>query len=166
MGKLAIAIITTSQGIPFLHAGTEILRSKGGHHDSYRSPDLLNQIKWKRKSELKGFFEFTRKCIELRDQHPAFRMRTEKEIGEKLKFFKKYIPGVVCYELGDYANNDSWRRVLVLLNGNNYSVEVEIPEEEWMVIAQDSKINSGDRDFINSPIVKLHRISMMVLAVD
>ncbi len=45
------AIILTSQGIPFLHAGVEIMRSKpngtGGYdHNSYESPDSVNQLRW------------------------------------------------------------------------------------------------------------------------
>jgi pullulanase len=163
MGRLAAGIIITSQGVPFLHAGTEMLRSKGGHHDSYRSPDLLNKIEWKRKSKFKSFFEYTCKCIKLRSEHPAFRINTEEELSQKLKFFGKYIPGTVCYELGEYANNDSWRRILVLLNGNNYSVQVDIPDDEWIVVAHDGEIDLEDTVSIKTSHISLHRISMMIL---
>jgi len=166
MSKLALGIIITSQGVPFLHAGSEMLRSKGGHHDSYRSPDMLNQIVWKRKSEFRGLFDYTRELIELRHQHPAFRMRSDEEVRNKLRFFGNYIPGIVCYELGEYANSDSWRRILVLLNGNNYSVEIDVPAERWIIIAQDGNINPNENAFTQTSKVRIHRISMMILTTD
>jgi len=163
MARLAIGIILTSQGVPFLLAGEEMLRSKGGHPDSYRSPDELNRIDWTRKIRYRGMMEFTRKCIELRHQHPAFRMPDAEMIRQKLRFFGKYIPGVIAYELCDHANGDTWRRILVMFNGNNYSVEFEIPHENWHIIAQNGEINLQGTEYLNSDRTRLHPNSMMIL---
>ena len=46
MHRLALGMVLTSQGIPFLHAGTEFCRSKGGEENSYKSSDEVNAIKW------------------------------------------------------------------------------------------------------------------------
>ncbi|KAL0349392.1 UNVERIFIED_CONTAM: Pullulanase 1, chloroplastic [Sesamum angustifolium] len=44
MNQLATSIIALSQGIPFFHAGDEILRSKSLDRDSYNSGDWFNRI--------------------------------------------------------------------------------------------------------------------------
>jgi pullulanase len=164
MTRLALGILLTSQGVPFMHAGMEMHRSKGGHHDSYRSPDEVNQIEWSRKAEFEGLYLFSRNCIELRRQHPAFRMCESKMVREKLIYFQKYIPGIISYQLIDHANGDSWRTILVLFNGNNYSVEIEITEKKWLIVAQNGQLQPHGMGYVTTSIVRLHPISMMILA--
>ncbi len=166
MARLAFGIILTSQGVPFLHAGDEMLRSKGGHPDSYRSPDYINQIDWSRKGDNAGLVRYLKNCIELRHQHPAFRIADAKMVKSNLRFFGHYIPGVIAYELRDHANGDRWRHILVLLNGNNYSVEYEIPEENWLIVAQNGEINPKGLGHTKTRLVRLHASSMMILAAE
>ena len=164
MTRLALGILLTSQGIPFLHAGVEMHRTKGGHHDSYRSPDEVNLLDWSRKAEYANLFQFTKNCLELRRQHPAFRMADSQMVREKLSFFQKYIPGVIAYELKDHANGDSWSSILLLFNGNNYSVEFEIPDKRWLIVAQNGELQPHGMGHVKTGKVRLHPISMMILA--
>jgi pullulanase len=166
MARLAFAVIFTSQGVPFIHAGEEMLRSKGGHPDSYRSPDYINQIDWTRKVHYSGLISFFKNCIQLRLQHPAFRIFDGDIVRSKLRFFGKYIPGVIAYELCDHANGDRWRRILVLLNGNNYSVEYEVPMENWLIVAQNGEVMPNGGGHTKTGLVRLHAISMMILAAE
>jgi pullulanase len=166
MARLAFGLMFTSQGIPFMLAGDEMLRTKGGHGDSYRSPDYINQIDWSRKITYAGLVDYIKKCIELRHQHPAFRIPDADTIRTKLRFFGKYIPGVIAYELCDHANGDRWRRILVLFNGNNYSVEYSIPSENWLIVAQNGEIMPNGAGHTRTNLVRLHPISMMVLAAE
>jgi pullulanase len=166
MARLAFGVIFTSQGVPFLLAGDEMLRTKGGHSDSYRSPDYINQIDWTRKIIYKDLVNFVRNAIELRHQHPAFRISDGDIVREKLRFFGKYIPGIITYELCDHCNGDRWRRILILLNGNNYSVECEIPFENWLIVAQNGEIMPNGAGFTKTGLVRLHPISMMILAAE
>jgi pullulanase len=139
-------------------------RSKRGHHDSYRSPDEINQIEWSKKSEFANLFRFTKNCIELRRQHPAFRMHDSNLVREKLSFFPKYIPGVVAYELKEHANGDSWKTILLFFNGNNYSLEYAVPEKRWLIVAQNGEIEPHGLCHVTTNLVRLHPISMMILA--
>ncbi|MCE1197345.1 MAG: type I pullulanase [Marinilabiliales bacterium] len=164
MTRLAIGILLTAQGVPFLHAGMEMHRSKNGHHDSYRSPDEVNRIEWSRKTTYHSLFAFTRDCIELRREHPAFRMKSAEMVREKLYFFPKYIPGVIVYQLMDHANGDSWKQIVVLLNGNNYSVEYEIPDRRWLIVARDGELSLQGMGHVHTGKVRIHPISMMILA--
>ncbi len=166
MARLAFGIVFTSQGVPFFLAGDEMLRSKGGHPDSYRSPDYINQIDWTRKVKYAGLVNFVKNCVELRHQHPAFRMSDGDLVRAKLRFYSKYIPGVIVYELGNHANGDRWRTIIVLLNGNNYSVEYEIPFENWLIVAQNGEIMPNGIGHTKTSLVRLHPISMMILAAE
>ena len=60
MQKLALSIVLTSQGIPFLHAGTEFLRSKKGVENSFESPDSINEIDWSLKAKNKDVFDYVK----------------------------------------------------------------------------------------------------------
>jgi pullulanase len=166
MARLAFSVIFTSQGVPFILAGDEILRSKGGHPDSYRSPDYINQIDWTGKARYPELVNFFKNCVLLRRRHPAFRISDGDMVRAKLRFFGKYIPGVIAYELCDNANGDRWRRILVLLNGNNYSVEYEIPMENWLIVAQNGEIMPNGAGYTKTNVVRLHHISMMILAAE
>jgi pullulanase len=73
---------------------------------------------------------------------------------------------VIAYELCDHANGDRWRRILVLFNGNNYSVEYSIPSENWLIVAQNSEIMPNGAGHTRTNLVRLHPISMMVLAAE
>ena len=46
MNTLSQATVTLSQGVPFWHAGTELLRSKSLDRNSYDSGDWFNRIDW------------------------------------------------------------------------------------------------------------------------
>jgi pullulanase len=166
MARLAMGIIFTSQGVPFMLGGEEMLRTKGGVSDSYRSPDELNKIEWKRKIRYAAMVDFTKKCIELRRNHPAFRMPDADLIRKNLRFFGKYQPGTISYELANHANGDSWKRIIVLLNGNNYSVEMEIPSENWLIVAQNGEIFPTGAGYTRTNLVRVHPTSMMIYAAE
>ena len=46
MNRLGASIILMSKGTPFFLAGEEMLRTKGGDHNSYNSSDAVNNIDW------------------------------------------------------------------------------------------------------------------------
>jgi pullulanase len=46
MQSLSLSLVALSQGVPFFHAGSEILRSKSMDSDSYDSTDWFNAIDW------------------------------------------------------------------------------------------------------------------------
>ena len=89
--KLAAALVFLSQGIPFMQAGQEILRSKpspdGGFvHDSYNSPDSVNSIKWNDVTIHRSVMEYYRGLIAIRKRFPEFRLRTAHDIRSRLEY--------------------------------------------------------------------------------
>lgn len=89
--KLAAALVFLSEGIPFMQAGQEILRSKpspdGGFvHDSYNSPDSVNSIKWNDVTIHRSVMEYYRGLIAIRKRFPEFRLRTAHDIRSRLEY--------------------------------------------------------------------------------
>jgi len=87
----ANAMILTAQGIPFLHAGVDFMRSKpavgGGYdHNSYESPDEVNQLRWDRKAQYVNVFEYYKALIEIRKSYSHFRMDNATDILARLQF--------------------------------------------------------------------------------
>jgi pullulanase len=117
MHKLALSIVLTSQGISFLHAGTEFLRSKKGVENSFSSPDSINAIDWSLKTKNIAVFTYVQQLIQLRKVHPAFRLQTATQIKEDLHFFETP-PGLIGYQLNGAAVHDKWKKIQVWLNGS------------------------------------------------
>src|SRR5690606_13576678 len=103
---LANGIVLTAQGIPFIHAGDELLRS----------PDSVNKINWGNKASFADINEYYKGLIKLRTSHPAFRMTTKAEVDAHLNVLES-ANGVVAYTLGEYANGDEWKNIVVIYNG-------------------------------------------------
>lgn len=139
MQKLANALVLTSQGIPFLHAGQEFARTKEGEHNSYQSPDRVNRIDWSRKVRYREIFDYTKGLIALRKAHPAFRMRTSAEIRSKLTFIKMPAPNMVGYFLGPHAGGDPWGLIAVLFNANPEPVSVKLNPGRWGTVVDEER---------------------------
>lgn len=131
MQMLALTITLTSQGIPFLHAGTEFLRTKKGVENSYNSPDSINAIDWQRKHQYINIFRYTKTLILLRKEHPAFRMYTGAQIAENLKFEQQTPAGVIAYTLDGAAMQDSWKKIWVAFNGSATAQQLQLPSGTW-----------------------------------
>lgn len=126
MDKMAAAMVFLSQGIPFIQAGQEFLRSKplpGGayDHNSYNSPDIVNSIKWNRKSEFIDVYNYYKGLIALRKAHTAFRFPTRELIGKNMNFFSRLPQKVVGFSL---TGDCSLEEIIVFLNPNNYDINL------------------------------------------
>lgn len=139
--KLAQTIVFTSQGVPFMRAGEEMLHNKKGVHNSFKSPDSINEIDWSLKVKNKEVFDYYKNLIALRKAHPAFRIPTAEGVRDALRFLEVEQPGVVAYTLGEHANGDPWKHILVVYNGNRTPVELLLPSKKWTVVCRDGKID-------------------------
>jgi len=158
---LSTGILLTSQGIPFLHAGDEILRSKAGDQNSYRSGDAVNAIPWANKSRFRPVFDYYRGLIHLRRTHPAFRMINADQIRNHLRIIRAD-GNVVIFMLQDGANQDSWNRIMVAYNATAYQQQIHLPEGEWHVVVNDHQAGTDSIGKV-SGIVPVERWSLMVL---
>ena len=142
MDMLANTIVLTSQGIPFLHAGEEMKRTKDGEHNSFNKPDSVNQINWDWKYKNRELVGYYKDLIALRKAHPAFRMQKNDMIQKHLVFLPENDPQIIAYQLKDHANLDSWQQILVILNGSELTKKVTLPKGTWKAALQDYKFNA------------------------
>jgi len=161
--KLAQTIVFTSQGIPFLRAGEELHQTKKGVHNSYRSPDHINQIDWTNKKRYADLFDYYRNLISLRKDHPAFRIPTTRGVNDWLRFIETYQPGVIAYTLNNHANGDEWKDILVLFNGNKKAVNIEIPEGEWTVVCRNGRIDQNGLGQLSGGRTRMNASSALIL---
>ena len=137
---LGQTMVFTSQGVPFIYAGEEVLRDKKGVHNSYKSPDSINAIDWTNKDRYPQVFDYYRGLMELRRNHPAFRMSDASMVRQHLEF----IPTsdcTICFRLKDNANGDSWQDIIVILNASKKAQKVAIPEGCWTSVCEGGIIN-------------------------
>jgi len=130
MDKLAMSIVLTSQGISFLHAGTEFLRTKKGVENSFESPDSINAIDWSLKTKNKEIFEYLKGLIKMRKEHPAFRMKSTKEIAANIQFIDPVQKGSIIYIINGQKVNDRWKKIFVVLNSDSKKT-ISLPNGIW-----------------------------------
>ncbi|OON90802.1 MAG: type I pullulanase, partial [Candidatus Epulonipiscium fishelsonii] len=161
---LANGIALTAQGIPFIHAGEEILRSKYGDHNSYKSPDEINMIRWDSKDRFIDVNNYYAGLINLRKEHPAFTLETADEVNQCFQDFKSD-DNIVGYLLKDHANGDTYKNIAVIYNANTESKDVELPfTADWNVVVNNRKAGTSVLETLdNTNTVSVAPLSMMVL---
>ncbi|MDO3409069.1 type I pullulanase [Saccharibacillus sp. CPCC 101409] len=132
---LAYGLILTSQGVPFISAGDELLRTKFGDHNSYRSPDAINAIRWENKDRFHAVTDYIRGLIQLRRSHRAFRLKTRADIEKHMDVFRMH-GGVVGFTLNDHAGGDLWQTILVVHNASESGQTVDLPprSRSWKIV--------------------------------
>lgn len=152
---LAQTAVFTSQGVPFILAGEEMLRDKKGVHNSYCSPDSINEFNWDNLKKYPQVFEYYRNLIQLRKNHPAFRLAKAEAVRTHLEFLPTGNGTdkegcLVAFRLKDLEGIDSWKNIIVIFNANKEAKTVAIPEGEYHVACCNGVINE---EGIGMPIV-------------
>ena len=144
MNKLSMAIVMLSQGIPFIHAGDEILRSKknpncnlGYDDNSYMSSDEINSIKWNKKYEHSDVYEYYKGLISFRKATPELKMKTRGEINSCLEFEETCREDIIVYSLGKFKN------VMIGFNASKEDYVMELPKGNWNVYIND--VSASDK---------------------
>ncbi|MDY0075447.1 MAG: type I pullulanase [Acholeplasmataceae bacterium] len=155
--KQANAIVLLSQGISFLHAGDEFMRSKpaasgkGFDHNSYESPDSVNQLRWDykaRETEM-NVFSYYKDLIAFRKNHPALRMTTAEDIIDNLQFVYTDVTGVIAYTLTSGDTDDAYDEVLIIHHANEKSKRIKLPTGGgWVMV--------GNQDQLSDEAISTH----------
>ena len=137
--KLAETAVLTSQGVPFIWCGDEVMRDKKGVHNSFSSPDSINTISWALKTEHKDVFDYVATLVKIRKAHPAFRMGYADLVRKNLEFLPVKQSNVVAWTLNGKAVNDAWGKIVVILNSNTKAVKQAVPQGEYTVVCAEGK---------------------------
>ncbi|MFM7182106.1 MAG: type I pullulanase [Verrucomicrobiales bacterium] len=138
-------VLLTSQGVPFLHAGCEFLRTKRGNDNSYNAGDPINAIDWNLLVENDLTHRWTRALISLRKEHPLFRLRDHESIRSRLRFHHMEKPGVLMFTInGEGLENESWKEAMVVVNTSaDTTLELDLPAGQWTVRLDSRRETTG-----------------------
>ena len=163
MHRMANAIVLTSQGVPFLHAGAEFYRTKGGNENSYNASDAVNQLDWLRKVTYQDETTYLAGLISLRKAHPAFRMTTTADLKANLKFDETTVANVVAYTIDNNANKDKWETIKVLMNANETEVTYTLDKSGWIVVVDKDQAGLKKISEVSGKTVTIAAHSLVVL---
>lgn len=141
LDKLAQTVVFISQGVPFIYAGEEVMRDKKGVHNSFESPDSVNAIDWRRKTQHADVFAYYKGLIQLRKSHPAFRMGDADMVRRHLEFLPVEGNNLIAFRLKDHANGDGWEEIIVVLNARKERALISLPEGKYTVVCKDGFID-------------------------
>ena len=163
LDKLAQTVVFTSQGIPFIYAGEEIMRDKQGVDNSYKSPDAVNAIDWRRKTTNGDVFMYYKRLIDLRKSHPAFRMGDAGQVRKHLEFLPVEGSNLIAFRLKDHANGDHWEDIIVAFNSRPTPARLTIPVGKYTVVCKDGVIDVRGLGIQNGPEVIIPGQSALIL---
>lgn len=142
LDMLAQTAVLTSQGVPFILSGEEMLRDKKGVHNSYNSPDSINRLDWNNMERYPQVMDYYKNLTRLRHNHPAFRLGSADLVRRHLEFLPTQ-PGLVAFRLKDYAGRDDWRNIIVILNAAKQQRKVTIPQGNYTIVCHEGKIDEN-----------------------
>jgi len=148
--NFGMGMVLTSQGISFVHAGDEFLRTKteneqmatpsawnysdhGGTHNTYNAPDSFNSIKWQRRADNADSYNYFKELIALRRNHAGLRMTSNQDIANYLTpsrpdaFGGQIVTSHITYP------QDSHNLFVVYNSGNNQTIS--LPAGNWTLAA-------------------------------
>lgn len=167
--QLAQTAVFTSQGVPFILSGEEMLRDKKGVHNSYNSPDSINHLDWNNLQRYPQLFTYYKNLIQLRKNHPAFRLAT----GDKVRQHLAFLPAVnskdvkqdclVGFLLKDLQGIDAWKTIIVIYNFNKEAKEMAIPEGTYTIACCNGAIDEAGLGEVSGKEVLVDGQSALIL---
>ena len=159
---LAQTAVLTSQGVPFILAGEEMLRDKKGVHNSFRSPDSINRLDWNNLKRYPQVFDYYSGLIALRKAHPAFRMGKAEEVRKNLEFVDAP-KGVVAFRLKNNAGGDAWQNIYVVLNSQKTPQNVKVAEGSYTKVVANGKVNAEGLGLISGSTLTVAPQSALIV---
>ena len=152
---LASSFVLLSQGIPFIHAGQEFMRTKNGLENSYNAPDSINRMDWHRRFEMKQAVDYMKGLIALRKREPLFRLRTIDDVKGHMNILK------ADYQIVVYQLEDTEKLYYVIFNGQTNAIDFDVETGDYRVLIEDGKTNVDEPRIIEG----LSRIRVEYLSV-
>lgn len=142
LNQLAQTAVFTSQGVPFMLSGEEMLRDKKGVHNSYNSPDEINHLDWNNLKTYPQVFAYYKGLIHLRKAHPAFRLGSAELVRKHLEFLPSQ-DCLVAFRLKNHAGGDKWNNIYVVLNGSTNLQTINIPNGKYTIVANNGVVDES-----------------------
>ena len=163
LNMLAAAAVFTSQGIPFFFCGDEMMRTRQGHDNPYNQLDAINAVPWRLLAQNQDVFGYYAGLIQLRKQHPAFRMTSAEQVRQHLEFLPAE-GAVVAFCLKGHAGGDNCEEIYVILNGMSETARLQIPEGLYKVLAKGYEVNHQGIEVADGGNIAVAPQSALILA--
>ncbi|MBN2425943.1 MAG: type I pullulanase [Calditrichaceae bacterium] len=167
MDKLAAVILFTSQGVPFIHGGQEMLRTKFDSHNSYNQPDDVNKIRWQWKKDNYEVFKYYQGLIQIRKNHSIFRKTDPADIDKDITimdFMGSSSPKTTVSFIIRRGNSvDNWNRVLVFINPNREKAQFRIGAGDWNVVVNHQSAGLETLTVYNGKLIEVEPISAIIM---
>lgn len=164
MNKLAQTAVMVSQGMTFFFGGEELFRTKQGIENSYQSPDSINTIPWENKKLYSDLYQYYCEIIKIRRQHKGFRLGTAELVKNHIEFLDTDQKGLIIYHIKDLQGIDTAASLIVLLNGTAETIDAEVPQTTYTVLAHDAQANANGMGTIEGGKVQVAPYSATILA--
>lgn len=169
MNNLSAAVYMTAQGIPFVHAGEEMLRTKVNadgsfNENSYNATDEVNNIKWDTLEDAvyADVADYYKGLIAFRKAHPVLRLTTAEAVAEHVSVVDMEEPNVTAFYITGGVEGETAEAMYIVFNPNNEAKEIEIPEGKWHVCINGEKAGTESLGKV-SGTVTVDAISALVL---
>ena len=140
---LAQTVVMTSQGVPFLLSGEEMLRDKKGVHNSYESPDSINHLDWDNLERYPQVMDYYKNLIALRKAHPAFHMGSADMVRKNLDFLPTENCLVAYHINGRNVPGESWGDIYVAFNAQKRARSIEVPDGTYTIVCRNIKCDQS-----------------------
>ncbi|NYV28232.1 type I pullulanase [Streptobacillus felis] len=127
--NLGTTIVLLSQGVPFIHAGQEFLRTKGGDENSYKSSDEVNRLDWELARRNSASIDLVRELIKIRKSNPDFNLKTFEEVNKTIKPIK-VMDQIIAYTQADKV---------IIFNASGKDKEVQVENGKYIVLVKANK---------------------------
>ena len=160
---LAQTVVMTSQGVPFMLSGEEMLRDKKGVHNSYNSPDSINHLDWDNLERYPQVMEYYKSLIAMRKAHPAFHMGSADMVRRNLDF----LPGgncLVAYHInGRNVPGETWGDIYVAFNAHKRARTIELPEGNYTIVCRNIKCDQAGMGMVKGGKVTIPPQSALII---
>lgn len=170
MNNLTAAIYMTAEGVPFLQAGEEMLRSKELEdgtfdHNSYKSPDSVNSIKWSvlEDDAYMDVVEYYKGLIAFRKAHGALRLSTAEDVAEHVTLVNGLDTNVTAFHITGGVNEETADAIYIIFNPNEETTDITLPEGDWNVYVNAQDAGTEILETVTGTVT-VDAISAMVLA--
>ncbi len=167
MNNLAAAVYITAEGVPFMQAGEEMLRTKvkdDGTFDSnsYSSGDLINALKWSdlEKEAYAQVYEYYKGLIAFRKAHDVLRLGSAEEVAASVKTVEDLDANVLAF---DIRGGESAEQLFVIFNANETETSVTLPDGTWNVYINAEKAGTEILDTVTGGSLTVEPVSAMIL---
>ena len=140
---MAQTVVMTSQGVPFMLSGEEMLRDKKGVHNSFESPDSINHLDWDNLERYPQVMDYYKSLIALRKAHPAFHMGSADMVRRNLDFLPTQNCLVAYHINGKNVPGETWGDIYVAFNAHKRARTIEIPEGTYTVVCRNIKCDAN-----------------------